>query len=914
MVPAGSGKTFPLSDVPIDSWQDRTVTDALAHFATSPSGLSDDAARARRVAQGPNALHEPPTISPIRILLAQFRSVLVWLLIAAGILSGVLGEFTDAIAILTIVLLNTIIGFSQELRADRSIAALRKLTAPMAKVVRNGIVTPLPSIDVVTGDVLVLEAGDLVVADARLMESASFSCLEATLTGESDAVKKHSDVVLAADVALGDRVNMVYMGTAVATGTARAVVIGTGMQSELGRIAGLLDEAVKPAGTPLQVKLASLGHQLLWAALAIVFLLFALGWLRGTEWIELLMTSVSLAVAAVPEGLPAVVTVALSIGVRRMATRRALVRTLASVETLGATSVICTDKTGTLTAGEMTVRSLSVASQTYDVTGAGYGPEGDVRVAGASESALNDAAHRASLDALSEVLVGCNNASVAEVDGRWTAVGDPTEAAMLVAGAKAGADQALLEREHPRVMALPFDSDRKRSSVVRRIGDGSLQLFVNGAPGIVLDRCTHVVTAQGTQELTPADRRAILATASDMAQRALRVLASAHRDLGQTLPDDASSEVLERDLVFVGLTGMYDPPRPAAQAAIAACRAAGIRVVMITGDHPETAAAIAREIGITSDDAQATVTGVELSTISDDELRQRVPQVAVYARVSAAHKLRIIRAWRANDAVVAMTGDGVNDAPAMKGADIGIAMGVAGTEVARQAADIVLTDDDFATIVVAVEEGRGIYDNIRKTLQYLLAGNTAELLLMAVCVIIGLPTPLLPIHLLWINLMTDGLPALALAMDPIEGDVMQRRPRPRGESITTPAFIRAMLFTGVITAAVAMAVYVVVLREESVEIARSWAFTALVFAELLRAFGARSATRAVWRMSLFGNRWLLAVVTASIALQILSHHNDAFGRFLRISPMSFADAAILFVLGAIPLLVLEIVKAVQRRR
>jgi Ca2+-transporting ATPase len=884
----------------------------LLGVTSTSTGLTAADALVRRDAHGPNALRDAVAVSPVRILAGQFSSLLVWILIAAGIVSGLLGSAVDAIAILAIVGLNVLIGFSQEYSAERSIAALKKLTAPMAKVLRGGSVALIPSADVVCGDVLVLEAGDLVAADARLLHSAALSSLEAALTGESDAVRKDAAVILAPDTALGDRVNMLYLGTAIATGTARAVVVATGMDTELGRIAGLLGEADTTEGTPLEQKLDALGRILLWAALAIVALLFLLGWIRGTTWLELFMSSVSLAVAAVPEGLPTVVTVALSIGVRRMAQRRALVRTLASVETLGATSVICTDKTGTLTVGEMTVRALMVGGQHYDVSGDGYGPAGEVRVTGAPKT--SESAHGAPLDALSTILLGCNNAQVVEQDGIWKTVGDPTEGALLVAGAKAGGDRNRIEHEMPKVLEHPFDSDRKRSSVVRRSADGTLRLLVNGAPGTLLDRCTRVYAATGIRDLTDEDRKHILSHTSDMARRALRVLASAQRDLGATLPDDQTADGLERDLVFVGLTGMYDPPRPAAKAAIDTCRTAGIRVVMITGDHPETASAIAREIGITTTDAPSTVTGVELAAMSDEALRQRVPHVAVYARVSAEHKLRIIRAWRANDAVVAMTGDGVNDAPAIRGADIGIAMGASGTEVTRQAADIVLTDDNFATIVAAVEEGRGIYDNIRKTLQYLLAGNMGELLLMAACVMVGLPTPLLPIHLLWINLVTDGLPALALAMDPVDPDVMSRRPRARGERLTNPRFIRAMLLTGVLTAAVAMAVYWMVLQRESPEVARSWAFTVLVFAELLRAFGARSETRAVWRMSPLANRWLLLVVAASLALQGLSHHNLALGRFLKTTPLSFADAGLLLALGAIPLAGLEIAKAVRRHR
>jgi Ca2+-transporting ATPase len=621
------------------------------------------------------------------------------------------------------------------------------------------------------------------------------------------------------------------------------------------------------------------------------------------------MTSVSLAVAAVPEGLPAVVTVALSLGVLRMARRRALVRKLAAVETLGSTSVICTDKTGTLTVGEMTVRVLYVAGRSYEVTGEGYGPGGEVRLDGKK----TNGAHAVPLRELATVLLGCNNAHLVEEAGVWKTVGDPTEGALLVAGTKAGGDRTLLEQTMPKVSEFPFDSDRKRSAVVRRKPGGKLRVFINGAPGALLERCTHLYTSTGIHPLTTHGRASLLAQTSEMATQALRVLASAYRDLDDISPAEATAETVERDLVFVGLTGMYDPPRPEAKEAIAKCRSAGIRVVMITGDHPNTAVAIARELGIAAG-ADAAITGAELDKISELELQRRVPAVAVYARVTAEHKLRIIRALKADGAVVAMTGDGVNDAPAIKGADIGIAMGRAGTEVTKQAADIIITDDNFATIVAAVEEGRGIYDNIRKTLQYLLAGNTGELLLMTSCVTLGLPVPLLPIHLLWINLVTDGLPALCLATDPIDPDVMKRRPRRRSETMTDRGFLRTMALTGVVTAGIAFAVYFYALKEGNTATARTSAFAVLVFAELFRSFGARSETKPVWRIALFTNFPLVLVVAVSFVLQLWSQHNATLGRFLKTSSLPLNDFFLLLAAGTLPLIVLELVKVFRRAR
>jgi Ca2+-transporting ATPase len=759
-------------------------------------------------------------------------------------------------------------------------------------------VVALPASALVVGDVLTLESGDLVAADARIMNAASLSCIESALTGESEAAAKQHDALPHGDIPLGDRGNMIFMGTSVATGTGKAVVVATAMKTELGNIAGMMESADADDTTPLEKKLESFGRVLVWAALAIVTLLFALGFLRGTPLFDLFMTSVSLAVAAVPEGLPAIVTVALALGVSRMAKRRALVRKLSAVETLGSTNVICTDKTGTLTVGEMTVQTLFVDDQSYNVTGEGYAPNGEVQFHGAP-------ADNASLTELATIIVACNNAHLVEENGIWKTIGDPTEGALLAAGIKAGVTRERIEQDLPKHLELPFDSDRKRSAVIRRMPDGKLRAFLNGAPGVLLDLCTHLYTSSGIRSLTEEDRARILAQTEAMAQQALRVLASAYRD---DLPmNNLSAATVERDLVFVGLSGMNDPPRQEAKDAVGRCRNAGIRVVMITGDHPHTAAAIARQIGIASADDVA-ISGIELDKMSDDELRERAPHIAVYARVSAEHKLRIIHAWKVNDAVVAMTGDGVNDAPAIKGADIGIAMGKGGTEVTRQAADMIITDDNFATIVTAVEEGRGIYANIRKTLQYLLAGSAAELLIMAICVIIGLPTPLLPIHLLWINLITDGLPALCLATDAIDSDVMKRAPRHRNESIADRGFLRTMLFTGMLTAAITLVVYYHVLLTQTLEAARSSAFAVLVFAELFRAFGARSETKPVWSISLLTNINLLIVIAVSFGLQILSQHSLVFGQFLRTSSMSFGDSLVLVGLGAIPLIVLEIFK------
>lgn len=895
--------TDPTSTSDSGIWYRQSSEDVLRALGSSTDGLSSSEGASRLEKAGPNEITEAPRPGGVQIFLSQFRSLIIWILIVAGGVSAIMGEIVNTVAIFVIVVLNAFIGFYQELSAERSINALKLLTAPEVKLRRAGRVRSFPASQVVTGDILILEAGDLVAADARLLKAASLFVMEATLTGESATVEKQITELPSDNIPIGDQVNIVFMGTSVAAGAGEAVVVSTAMQTELGRIAGLLQQADSTKSTPLQQKLDAFGRVLIWIALGIVAVLFGLGFLRGTALEELALTAIGLAVAAVPEGLPAIVTVALSVGVLQMARRRVLVRKLAAVETLGSTTVICTDKTGTLTVGQMTVRALYVAGNSYDVTGEGYEPHGTISL---REGMLDDK-HSLALQELANVHLGCNKAHLFEEDGIWRVIGDPTEGALLVSGAKAGAKQEVLSRESPVVVEFPFDSDRKLSSMVRKMPGGSFRAFANGAPGPLLERCSHIYTEQGVRPLSQEDRLVISSVISGMAGLSLRVLGSAQRDA--EFKADAVAADVEQGLTFVGLAGMYDPPRPEARRAIANCRAAGIRVVMITGDHPETASAIAKDLGIAS--GASAVTGAQLEQLNEHELNERVSSTSVYARVTAEHKLRIVRALQANGDVVAMTGDGVNDAPAIKGADIGIAMGQTGTQVTKQSADIIVTDDNFATIVEAVEQGRGIYDNIRKTLQYLLAGSTAELLLMAVCVIIGLPAPLLPIHLLWINLVTDGLPALCLATDKIDPSVMKRAPRRQDESLTDRRFLSTMLLTGLLTASVAFGVYFYTLKYGDAETARTHAFTVMVFSEILRAFGARSETVSVWKISLLTNRSLVVVVVATFIFQIWSQHNTVLGGLFKTTPIAYADFLVLFLLAAIPLVILEIVKLLR---
>jgi Ca2+-transporting ATPase len=893
------------------AWHTLGAGEALGRLGSSLAGLPREEVEARRARHGPNVLVEAPRPGPLAIALRQFRSLLVALLLVAAVLAGLLGEWLDGAAILAILLLNAAIGFFQEWRAENAIAALRRMTAPRAKVRRAGAVSSVPAAELVPGDIVLLEAGDLVPADLRLLDASSLRCVEAALTGESEAVDKSLQPLARADLPLGDRSNLAFVGTSAVAGAGSGVVIATGMATELGRIAhSLQDAAASEAeeGTPLEQRLQAFGRMLVWACLGLVVLLFALGLARGLPVAELVLTSISLAVAAVPEGLPAVATVALALGVSRMARRRALVRRLPAVETLGSANVICTDKTGTLTVGEMTVRELRVGDRAFRVVGEGYAPEGRVL---AGERDL-DAAEALLTRELLSAFVGCCDAHLAQEGGVWQVVGDPTEGALLAAGAKLGVLGDEIEREAPRLREWPFDATRKRMSIARSSGPGRARISVKGAPEAILDRCDRFESGSGVRPLGAADRARIAAQQAELSQRALRVLAAAVREADEEEIGAASADDAERGLVFLGLAGMYDPPRTEAREAVARCREAGIRVVMITGDHPQTGFAIARELGIASAPSEA-LSGAELEALSAEELGARVEAISVYARVSAAHKLRIVRAWQSRGAVVAMTGDGVNDAPAIRGADIGIAMGGTGTEVTKQASDMIVTDDDFASIVAAVEEGRGIFDNIRKTVQYLLAGNSAELIVMTACIAAGLPVPLLPIHLLWINLVTDGLPALCLATDPIDSDVMRRPPRRRGDALADRRMLGSILLTGILTAAATVAVYVYGLHFEDELRARTHAFAVLVFAELLRAFGGRSETKPMWRMAPFENARLSAVVAASFALQIAAHHVEPLRAALQTEFLPWSECAALVGVALAPVMLLELAKVVRVR-
>jgi Ca2+-transporting ATPase len=871
----------------------KTIEDVIGTLGTDAQrGLTEPEAARRLEQHGRNELTGKPPVPAWRRFLAQFQDVLVLLLLAATAISVALWALErdaplpyEAIAILAVVLLNATMGFVQESRAEAAVAALRAMSASDGSVVRDGEQRRVPSAVLVPGDVILIEEGGTIPADARVLESTALRTSEAALTGESVPVGKDT-APIDAETSIGDRHNMVFSGTAAASGRGRAVVTATGMRSEMGRIAGLL-EATEDEATPLQRELDRLGKILgmVVVAIAIVMIgtIIIIEDVRSLPAIlDVLILGVALAVAAVPEGLPAVVTAVLSIGIQRMARRNAIVRHLSAVETLGSANVIASDKTGTLTKNEMTVRVVVTASGRVTFDGSGYAPEGEVRRDG--EGAI-DGPLRIELDRVLAAADRANNASIASTDGRWTAQGDPTEAALIVAAMKAGFVHEELDRRLPRVGEVPFSSERKLMSTIHRDTEEKRGVvFTKGAPDVLLARCRYELVGEEHRPLTPDRAGEILAVNDSLAGEALRTLGVA----GRWLPDssvrkpEAADPDIEQELVFGGLVGMIDPPRGEAKDAVALARTAGVRALMITGDHPRTAAVIATELGI-SEDGRA-VTGTELDRMSADERAGTIREVSVYARVNPEHKLKIIDALRQTGCVVAMTGDGVNDAPALKKADIGVAMGITGTDVSKEAADIVLADDNFATIVAAIEEGRAIFANIRKFLRYLLSSNIGEVLTMFFGVLLAgslgleaeggaLVLPLLATQILWINLVTDGPPALALGVDPADEGLMHQPPRPVGEGVLTGQMWRGIVFIGAIMAAGTLLVLDASLPGGFVEgtgslaYGQTMAFTTLMLFQIFNVFNARSDERSAF-VHLFRNAWLWGAVGLSVALQV----------------------------------------------
>jgi Ca2+-transporting ATPase len=853
-------------------WHTLTVDAVLAKLKTSSTGLNTQEASRRLDEYGPNQLEAARRVSPWKLLLDQFKNVLIVILLVATGLSAFLGEGVETIVIGIIVLFAVVLGFIQEFRAERAIDALRKMAAPTATALRDGEELEVPAQHLVPGDIVLLQAGDRVPADVRLVESINLQIEEAALTGESVAVEKHAGPIAGTDAALGDRKNMAYAGTSAAYGRGRAVVVATAMNTEFGKIARML-QTVQTERTPLQKNLDKVGHLLARVALVIVSLIVGLGLLRGQPFMEMLIFGVALAVAVVPEALPAVVTISLAIGVQRMVKRHALMRRLPAVETLGCTSVICSDKTGTLTKDEMTVRRLYVAGRLWEVSGAGYEPHGQFLTNG--QTLEPDEALRQFLRAAT--LASDAHSARGETDNRWHIKGDATEGALVVAAAKAGFVKTDLERQTPRTGEIPFTSETKRMTTLHTVPGGTMA-FSKGAPEVILASCTHVLSLENgalhEQTLDAQGRERIMEMGRTLADQALRVLGVAQKS-------NASLETAEHGMTFLGLAGMIDPPRPEAKEAVQKCEQAGIRVVMITGDHPVTAQAVARELGILK--GGRVITGAQLDGISDTDFEREADGIDVYARVSPTHKLRVISALQKSGNVVAMTGDGVNDAPALKKADIGIAMGITGTDVTKEAAAMTLTDDNFASIVAAVEEGRGIFSNIKKYLMYLLSSNIGEMLIMAGATVLGMPMPLSAVQILYINLATDGLPALALAVDPPERDLMRRPPRNPRAGIFSRPVVFLMTVGGIWSAIANLGLFTWARAQQfPADECMTLVFVSLCLVEFFKAYSFRSDRHTVFRQP-FANRWLnLAIVWELLLLAgvvYLPFMHKPFGTF-----------------------------------
>ena len=883
-------------------WYTMPIVEVLKGLEATPQGLSREEAARRLERFGPNTLKEEKRISPWEIFLNQFKNFLILLLIAATVISVLLGETLDAIVIFAIVIASAVLGFYQEYRAEKALQALKAMASPTATVLRSSEEVEIPSAEVVPGDIMLLTAGDRMPADGRLLLSANVRVDEASLTGESTAVEKDAAAVLSPDTGIGDRKNLVFAATVMTYGRGKAVVTGTGMETEFGRIAKMLQE-VEEEPSPLAEKMDFIGKRLGVACLIISALVMGLGILRGNPVLEMFIWGVSLAIAAVPEALAAVVTGALAIGVQRAARRKAIVRRLPAVETLGCTTVICSDKTGTLTKNEMTIRQVYAGGRVLEVTGVGFEPTGTFVTDSQPTDPLADPTVR-------RLLVGgalCNDANLVETNGAWRIKGDPTEGALVVAAAKAKLDVAELRHTWPRVGEIPFESERKRMSTVHQEPNGPLTAFVKGAPELILERCTHW-DRQGQQEpLTPELRREILDQNDRMAKGALRVLGLAHRTVTNPSPT-YTPDVLEADLTFLGLVGMIDPPRDEVKVAIRECREAGIRSVMVTGDHKLTAAAIARELGLLGGDGKGerrVLDGRDLDRMTEKELAEIVEDVAVYARVSPEHKMKIVGAWKSRRHVVAMTGDGVNDAPALKRADIGIAMGITGTDVTKEASDMVLMDDNFATIVAAVEEGRIIYDNIKKYLIYLLSANIGEIFVLGFAGLVGLPLPLVALQILWVNLTTDGPPALALGVEPPEPDLMCRPPRAAGEPLFTTAMYVAMLGMGLLMFFGLIPVFYVYWQAEGVTKGQTMVLASMILFELLRAFSCRSMRFTILELGFFTNGWLVLANLLSALMMVGVINIPSWGKAFHTVPLGLGDWSVALAVSGSGFLLVE---------
>jgi len=886
-------------------WHQKNIEEVIGELGSSLQGLSEEEARNRLIKHGPNELTEKKKKSPYMMFLDQFKDFMILVLIAAAVISGVIGGATDTIAIIVIVILNAVIGFVQEFRAEKAMALLRKLSAHSALVMRDGNPVTITAANLVSGDVVLLEAGKIVPADLRVIETALLKVEEATLTGESLPAKKTVDPLPDEHLSIGDRKNMAYKGTIVSYGRGRGVVVATGMATELGKIATLLQEQ-EEVKTPLQKRLAAFGRKLALAVLAICAIVFGIGVVKGEPPMLMLLTAISLAVAAIPEALPAVITISLALGARKMVRQNALIRKLPAVETLGSVTYICSDKTGTLTLNKMTVEEVYVNG------GVVRTEKNETQEVPLPQSPFNDP-----LSMLMTALAVSNDAGE---DTSGTATGDPTEFALYARAKQEGFDKSVLQQELPRVAEIPFDSERKCMTTFHKLpesgvretgfwGNGSFVSFTKGAIDVLLDKSVNMATGAG---LIAVDAEEIGRVNEGMAAEGLRVLGIAMRTW-QAVPDELSQEQVETGLTILGLVGMMDPPREEAAEAVRVCKAAGIRPVMITGDHPLTATTIAKRLGILDRDSRAVITGRELEQLSLEELEERVENLRVYARVAPEQKLNIVKALQDKGQFVAMTGDGVNDAPALKSADIGIAMGITGTDVTKEASDMVLLDDNFATIVKAVKEGRRIFDNIRKFIKYTMTSNSGEIWTIFLAPFLGLPIPLLPIHILWINLVTDGLPGLALAAEPAEKGVMERPPRHPKESIFANALGIHIVWVGLLMGAVCLFTQAWSLKTGHAHW-QTMVFTVLCLSQMGHVLAIRSARESLFTQGIFSNRPLAGAFLITFILQMATIYVPQLNPIFKTEPLSLPELLLTLALSSVVFLAVEIEKFIKRRR
>ena len=875
------------------------------------TGLSSAEVKKRLNEVGPNQLEEKKGRTPWDMFLGQFKNVLVLILLIAALVSFILGEVSDAIVIAIILILNAALGVAQEYKAEKSLAALKKLTTPNALVIRNRKQARIKATQLVPGDIVLLESGDHIPADLRLTMATNLKIQEAILTGESVPVEKKSDLIDKENVSLGDQNNLAFMGTAVISGRGRGIVSATGMKTEMGQIARMLEEQ-KQEETPLQKKLNQVGKKLGLIILIVVGFVVLLGSLRGIPFFDMFLVGISLAVAAVPEGLPAVVTIVLALGVQRMIKKHVIVRRLPAVETLGATTVICSDKTGTLTQNQMTVRKLVLPEKNIEVEGEGYQPVGKFYQTEQEIQPQIDP----DLSLLLKGAVLCNNAELQKNNDseQWEIIGDPTEGALVVTAAKAGYAKKKLEEDYPRVNEFPFDSDRKRMSTLHQTPHGNQIIFVKGAPDQVLDFCEYYQKNGSTEEMGESIKNKVLSQNRELAQEALRVLAIAYKpvDIKKIENSDRIKEIedAEKELTFLGLMAMIDPPRKEAIESVKTCLRAGIHPIMITGDYSLTAKAIAAELGIYRS-GDRLITGNDLEKMSQSELEEAVRNTTIFARVSPRHKRRIVSALQNNKQVVAMTGDGVNDAPALKESDIGIAMGIAGTDVTKEASDMILTDDNFASIVAAVEEGRKIYQNIKKFIHYLISCNLGEIIAISGAILIGLPSPLIPIQILWVNLVTDGLPALALGLDPTEEDIMRRPPRDPNAGIFSGKMGFNIFSQGIFIGFLALCAFYLGFAFYSLDIARTMAFATLSFSQLSQSLNSRSEKYSIFKIGLFTNLYLIIAILISGFLQFIVISMTSLQVFFKTVPLTLNQCWIIIILSLSPIIYVELLKLMK---